>query len=350
MHDNLERSYILYVPASYDAANPVPLVFNFHGYGSNASQQIFYGDFRPIADQEGFLVVHPDGTRDQANTTHFNVGWGGSTVDDVGFTNALLDVLAAEYSINMDRVYSTGMSNGGFMSYLLACELSDRIAAVASVTGSMTTNLTQTCDSDRPMPVLEIHGTNDATVPYDGAAFAEGIDDVIAYWVDFNDCDTEPAIENIEDTNTSDGSTVEHHVYANGTDGVQTELFKIIGGGHTWPGSAFDLGGTNYDINASAEVWRFFNRYDINGLRNTTSASSLNLEQKIAVFPNPITDTVNLKFEEEGTKNYALYSVHGVLLKSGIFNTKDAALDFAQFPLGQYLLKVDHSVVKLIKL
>ena len=168
MYDGRMRTFILYVPESYQADVPAPLVLNFHGYTSNNLEQMFYGDFRPIADTAGFLIVHPMGTVDLLGNTHWNVGWGSSTVDDVGFTNALLDTLSAEYNINQDRIYSTGMSNGGFMSYRLACELSNRIAAIASVTGAMTINTPSTCSPEHPMPVMEIHGTADSTVPYNG--------------------------------------------------------------------------------------------------------------------------------------------------------------------------------------
>lgn len=137
VHDGLTREYILYVPANYTGTSAVPLLFNFHGYTSNANDQMWYGDFRPIADTAGFIIIHPQGTLDGTGTTHFNVGWGGSTVDDVDFTSALIDSISAQYNINQDRVYSTGMSNGGFMSFKLACELSDRIAGIASVTGSI---------------------------------------------------------------------------------------------------------------------------------------------------------------------------------------------------------------------
>jgi len=138
-HNGMDRSYILYVPESYDGTKAVPLVLNFHGYTSNAKDQMNYGDFRPLADKEGFIVVHPQGTLLDGKT-HWNVGgWTlASKVDDVAFTEALLDHLSSEYKIDAKRVYSTGMSNGGYMSFLLACQLSNRIAAVASVTGSMT--------------------------------------------------------------------------------------------------------------------------------------------------------------------------------------------------------------------
>ncbi|WAC01355.1 prolyl oligopeptidase family serine peptidase [Lacinutrix neustonica] len=197
MHDGIQRTYILYVPQAYNASTPAPLVLNFHGYTSNAIEQINYGDFRPLADEDGFLIVVPQGTVDTAGNTHFNVGWGTSTVDDIGFINALLDDLSTQYTINQDRIYSTGMSNGGFMSYKLACELSDRIAAIASVTGSMTLGTTGSCNPLHPTPVLEIHGTSDGTVNYNGSNFATAIPDVLSYWSNYNNTDTTPTVTSI---------------------------------------------------------------------------------------------------------------------------------------------------------
>ncbi|MCF8247979.1 MAG: hypothetical protein K9J37_22640 [Saprospiraceae bacterium] len=151
MHDGIQRNYVLFIPAIYAGDSPVPLVLNFHGYTSSAEQQMFYGNFRPIADTANFIIVHPQGTLFNSNT-HFNVGgWTiRSTVDDVGFTAALIDSHAATYNINLNRVYSTGMSNGGFMSFLLACQLSDKIAAIASVTGSMTPEAFNSCNPQHP--------------------------------------------------------------------------------------------------------------------------------------------------------------------------------------------------------
>ena len=111
MHDGEERFYRLYIPPIYSGNESVPLLFNFHGYGSNATEQMFYGDFRPIADVENFIIVHPEGLLDATGTTHFNAQWQ-STVDDIGFTAALIQEIDDNYSIDLTRVYSTGMSNG----------------------------------------------------------------------------------------------------------------------------------------------------------------------------------------------------------------------------------------------
>jgi polyhydroxybutyrate depolymerase len=274
VHDGIVRSYKLYIPSIYSGNTAVPLLFNFHGYTSNSNEQMFYGDFRNIADTANFLVVHPQGTLDNTNTTHFNVGWGGSTVDDVGFTEALLDSLSAVYSIDQNRIYAVGMSNGGFMSFRLACDLSAKIAAVGSVTGSITPSTLVNCNASHPMPIIQIHGTTDATVPYNGSAgWTASITNVLNHWATFNNCSPVPTVVNVPNTNTIDGSTVEKYTYENGDNCSEVVHYKVTNGQHTWPGSIFNLAGTNYDINASVKIWNFLSRYDIFGLISCNPAT-----------------------------------------------------------------------------
>lgn len=265
-HGGLQRDYILYVPAIYDGNTAVPLLFNFHGYTSNAGQQIFYGEFRGIADTANFIMVLPEGTEDNNGSTHFNVGWGVSSVDDVGFTSALIDTLASQYTIDLDRVYSTGMSNGGFMSFHLACNLSNRIAAIASVTGSIVPATLSSCNPSHPIPVLQIHGDSDGTVPYAGGfGWSSPVSSLVSSWANQNNCPSTPIFTAMPDINTSDGSTVEKYEYEEGDACSQVIHYKILGGDHTWPGSAISFPGTNYDIKASKEAWNFLSQYDING-------------------------------------------------------------------------------------
>ena len=155
-HDNVERDYILYVPPSYDGNTEVPVLFNFHGYGSTAQVQLRYADFRNLSEQENFLLVVPEGT-ELEGTTHWAVGsWTvDSTTDDVDFVASLIDKLSTEYWIDQSRIYATGMSNGGYMSYHLACQLSDRIAAIASVTGSMSPEVLAGCNPTHATPVMQ---------------------------------------------------------------------------------------------------------------------------------------------------------------------------------------------------
>ncbi|MBW1295998.1 extracellular catalytic domain type 1 short-chain-length polyhydroxyalkanoate depolymerase [Aquimarina litoralis] len=349
MHDGIQREYILYVPASYTGSTEVPLVFNFHGYGSNHTQQMNYGDFRPIADREGFLIVHPLGTVDNNGSTHFNVGWGTSSVDDVGFTSALIDEISSNYTINPKRIYSTGMSNGGFMSYRLACELSDKIAAVASVTGTMTVGQQNNCTTSHTMPIMEIHGTNDTTVPYNGNAGFESVQNVLDFWI--NAANTVTTITTyLDDINTTDNSTVEHYAYADGDNGVSIEHFKIINGGHTWPGSAFEIGPvTNKDINASEEIWKFFSRYTIDGAQQLSVDDFSGNDPTVKVYPNPTSSylTINSNFSE--ALSYTMYSVSGNVVSTGEIDTVDQKIDMTSLSSGVYFLTIKNSSYKILK-
>lgn len=345
-HDGIQRDYIVYIPELYDGSSVVPLVLNFHGFGSNATQQMFYGDFRDIADTEGFLLVHPEGTTFIGNQ-FWNVGFPGisSTIDDVGFTEALIDELATLYAIDLDRVYATGMSNGGFMSFLLACQLSEKIAAVASVTGSMTQDTFDDCNAQRPTPVLQIHGTEDDVVLYNGNTLSIPIADVISYWVDHNNCETTPTTTTLPDVDVSDGSTIEYSVYEDGDNGITTEHMKVIGGGHTWPGSVLNSAGTNQDIDASMEIWLFFSRYDINGLLSTDDYEN----RHVSIYPNPTQSKINLSLNYAKEVHYKLFSPLGKQLMTGTITSGNEEIDISHLPSNIYFLKVGNQFFKVLK-
>ncbi len=294
----LTREYQLYIPAVYNGNTAVPVVFNLHGYTSNNLAQAFYGDFRPIADTANFLVVHPNGTLDGQGNRFWNTFLGNSNVDDVGFISNLLDTLQANYNIDANRVYSTGMSNGGFMSYSLACELNDRITAIASVTGTMIQSKLNACNPERPVPVMQIHGTADNTVPYNGSAINTfvGIPALVNAWVDFNQCNPTPIITQVPNTNMADGCTAERQLFTGGDQGSTVELYKINGGGHTWPGASFNIGVTNQDFSASQEIWRFFSQYRLNQLSETNTPESL--DANWSAFPNPAQDYLMLQSKD----------------------------------------------------
>ena len=350
IHGGLQREYILYVPANYTAGTSVPLILNFHGYTSNAFQQMYYGDFRPIADTAGFIIVHPMGTVDILGSTHFNVGWGTSQVDDLGFTAALIDSLSASYSINQDRIYTTGMSNGGFMSYYLACEMSDRIAAMASVTGTMNVNQPASCSPTHPMPVMEIHGTADGTVPYTGNILFGTTPAAIAYWVNYDHCDPTPVITGIPDIDQADGCTAEHQVYSNGDNGSTVEHYKIVGGGHTWPGTVFDsLGVTNEDFDACKEIWRFFSKYDIHGLINTTATAAIPTSDPILIYPNPADDYIMIERSTDARTTYVLSTMMGQTVLSGSVDISKYRLDLKIIPAGIFILTIGQETFKIIK-
>ena len=261
VHDDLVRDYIVHIPSSYDNKVPIPLVLCFHGYGGTASG-ISYTNFNDVSDTANFIVVYPQGTL-LKRKSHWNVGgWTlDSKIDDVGFISSLLDSLSERYNINQSRIYSTGMSNGGYMSFLLACQLSDRIAAIASVTGSMTPQTYNLCNPQRPIPVLQIHGPNDQKVPYKGnRKWSLSINKVLEYWINHNNCDITPVEMSFPDINNSNESNVHRLSWLNGDNSVITDHIIVNGAGHDW----FGVWG-NMDINSTAEIWKFFSQYDING-------------------------------------------------------------------------------------
>lgn len=351
MHDGKERSYITYIPDNYTGDTAVPLVFNFHGYTSNATEQMWYGDFRAIADTAGFIIVHPEGTL-LNGSTHWNVGgWTlGSTTDDVGFTEAMIDALAGQYNIDLDRIYSTGMSNGGYMSFLLACQLGDKIAAVASVTGSMTPQIFDNCNPTHPTPILQVHGLADPVVPYFGAAWTKPINDVVAYWTAYNRCSNTPIVTAVPNTSLLDGSTVKHELYEGGDNGTIVEHYRITGGGHTWPGTASNSLGTNQDFDASLEIWRFFSRYDLSGVSGVTSTPQQNDDRlSIKVYPNPTNAQLTIESSSFQPTNYQLMSITGRALLSGVFNRKNQGLDLSHLPNGLYILQAGTKSFKIMK-
>jgi polyhydroxybutyrate depolymerase len=250
VHDDLDRSYVVYVPPGYDHETPTPLVLSFHGYSNSPQQQEEWSGLSEKAAQEGFVLVYPSGTGGIS-------GWNGgdccgSMVDDVGFVGALLDTLESELCIDPSRIYATGFSNGGFLSHRLACELPDRIAAIASVAGVMGVG---DCAPARPMPVLQMHGTGDFVVPYNGSAVLgfESVAETMAGWVERDGCVGDPVVSYVQDE-----VTCERHEACGG--GVEVELCTIEGGGHTWPGGAdiFGAGPTTQNLSANDRLWEFF--------------------------------------------------------------------------------------------
>jgi polyhydroxybutyrate depolymerase len=240
------------------------------------------------------------------------------------------------------------MSNGGFFSYKLACDLSDRIAAIASVTGTMNVGQTGTCNPSHPMPVMEIHGTADPTVAYEGNFFFASTPSVVTWWADFNDCDTPASINPIDDTDTGDGCTAEHHAYINGNNGSSVEHYKIIGGQHTWPGSAFGGVGTNQDIDASKEIWKFFSKYDIHGLINTTGVYHQESEASVLVYPNPASDLLTVEWQGDEL-TYTLISSLGQPLHSGVLSSGNNTVDLSSMQPGMYILMADKQALKIMK-
>lgn len=340
--DGAERDYRLRIPPEA-SSGPRALILNLHGFGSNAFQQEAYSQMNPVADTAGIFICYPNGV-DNA----WNVGWAfGSSADDVGFIDALIDTLAANHGIDLERVYACGMSNGGFMSYRLACELNGRIAAVASVTGSMAPAFLEECMPDRAVPILEIHGTADTTVPYNGQPLlAVSIEDLLAFWNLNNQCDGDPVFQELPNTDETDGSTVTKIQSTGCTERGEVLHFRINDGGHTWPGAPINIGVTNQDINASVEIWHFFRRFTQSGVSATSPVQTTPIE----LFPNPATEELQVRSPvQDGT--LSLYSFSGVPLFEGPLGQAGMRLDVSGYPAGVYIVRISqHDKVWTAKL
>jgi polyhydroxybutyrate depolymerase len=336
------RKFRLYVPSVYTGGIAVPLIINMHGYTSNALQQQAYSNFMPLADTANFLIVHPEGTNGVGGQ-FWNAGIAG-VPDDVMFLKDLIDSLSFIYNINADRVYSCGMSNGGIMSYYLACYLPGKIAAIASVAGSMF-NAWYSCAPVRPFPVMEIHGTMDGTVNYLGDATFAPIDSVVKKWRVYNNCNPAPITYSVPDINNTDNSTAINYKYTGGNNGADVELYKVIGGSHSWPGALPVIGNTNEDFSATAEIWRFFRKYKISqfvtGIENKEQALN-----KIKIYPNPSSEIMTI----EGIENAQL-SVFSLDGKKVLEVNKTTIINLKDLNPGMYFLEIkNQDAAKTIKI
>jgi polyhydroxybutyrate depolymerase len=331
MCGGIYRSYRLYVPAAYNGTTARPLILNLHGYTSTAQAQQLYSNFEPIADTANFLMVYPQGTM-YMGQPYWNAGLNPGGVDDVQFLSELIDTISAGYNIDANSVYSCGMSNGGYMSQSLACELNNKVAAIASVTGSMFTSQHASCFPTRPVPVMQISGTSDGTVNYNGGAGYLAIDSVVKFWVDINNCNPSAVFNAVPNTSTSDGCTAEHYVYNGGDLGSSVELYKIIGGGHTWPGSPYIIGTTNQDVNASRMIWLFFRKYKLNLL--TSVDDHIDAHQSL-LYPNPASGSITVKAEQ--LIDITICDMRGQV----VLISKAANIDVSSLAAGCYLVKVN---------
>jgi polyhydroxybutyrate depolymerase len=350
LHDGVTREYIVYVPAVYNGSSSVPLLFNFHGYGMSANNQMSYGNMRAVADTAGFILVYPQGTLFWGSP-HWNVGsWTlGSTADDIGFTEAMIDTLAANYNIDLNRVYSCGYSNGGYFSFVLACQLSAEIAAIGSVGGTMSTETYNSCNPSHPTPVVTIHGINDAIISYFGVYpnNSKSLSDVNTYWANYNNTIVPPVVSTLPNIDTTDGSTAELSLFDNGDNCTSVEHYKVIGGDHDWPGSW-----GNMDINADAVIWSFVSKYDLNGLIGCATTSineNNNTQENYKIYPNPVHTQITLDLGLAVEKEFRLYNPIGELVLTGVLHSQISTIDLSSLPPNVYVLNIDNHSIKLIK-
>lgn len=269
---DLKRSYYLFLPKNSSPEKRLPLVIAFHGGGGKGTSFRRMSGLEKTAEEYGFAVVFPNGTGPLGflawNSGQVKCSAVEKNIDDVGFVSALIDHLVAEKNIDPHRVYLTGMSNGAMMSYRVAAEIPEKIAAIAPVGGTLA------IPSDAlklAVPIAHFHGTDDPHVPFGGGhgkhtfkgnSFAS-VEECLGPWKIVNNVGPDPVVTMLPDT-ADDGTRVEKSVFASPDDPERMILFTIHGGGHTWPGhpvSVPTLGVTCKDFDVNELIWEFFRKH-----------------------------------------------------------------------------------------
>ncbi|MBT8305724.1 MAG: prolyl oligopeptidase family serine peptidase [Maribacter sp.] len=270
-----ERSYIVHLPPAAKIQQPIPLLFHIHGGGGTAkgTPGLTFGRFNELADRDGFIVVYPNAIAKNWNDGRSLEGvkaWK-ENIDDVGFITAILDELKQKYPIDTSRIFTTGMSNGGFMSSRLLCDRADIFRGGAILTASLSSDYIPKCTPENPVAVMVMNGTDDPLVPYDGGQIKVfrktrgeivSTDEIMDFWKEKNGCLLKKDTVELPDKD-ADGTTVSIEEYTNCEDQGALVLYRINGGGHTWPGGKQYLGErligkTNRDIVACDVIWDFF--------------------------------------------------------------------------------------------
>jgi polyhydroxybutyrate depolymerase len=259
------RSYLLYLPSSWQRGRPLPLVLVFHGAGGRSAGMARHTGFSRVAEREGFAVVYPDGVGRRWNDGR---GIGGAR-DDVGFVRLLVDSLERELGIDPRRVYATGISNGAVFAHRLACDLPGVLAAIAPVAGAVPAGLAERCGAAAPVAVVAFQGTADRFMPYEGGGVALRGGAVLSaarsagFWARVNGCADGPEDAPPVDSVT-DGTRLRREAYFGCRENRSVVLYTIEGGGHTWPGgppASRRIGRASREIDATGTIWDFFQRH-----------------------------------------------------------------------------------------
>ena len=275
-HDGLQRQYLLYSPSLKPAhSGKRPLLLVLHGGGGThrGMLRLTKKRFNELADRDGFFVVYPQGIDKSWNDSRPDKISGAHRkgIDDVGFLRGLISHLIARYPIDSARIFVTGISNGGLMSFRLGCSLPDRIRAIAPVTAQIPVALAPSCRSESAVSLAIFNGTEDPLVPYNGGqimVFRQqrgevlSTDETVSIWRQKNRCRPESVVTQLPDV-ADDGTRVTKIEYARCDNESKVVLYRIEGGGHTWPGgrqylSRRLIGRTTRDINGCDAIWDFF--------------------------------------------------------------------------------------------
>ena len=266
--DGLEREFYIVFPESFTTEEIYPLIISLHGGADYADANMEYTGFTEINDQNNLVLIFPQGTiAEGKGDTGWYTGGDCSNIEvcDLSFLERLIDLSIEELAVDSSRVYISGFSNGAFMAYTTACFLSNKVAAIAPVSGSLSPEDYEECNPQRPVPIIHIHGNNDSQIPLNGNDYITPVESVFSYWSTFNQCDSSYVIDG-EDYN-GDGFAWYSEISSDCQQGVSINYTYLEDFGHEWPSDNTNKG-IAADINGASFIWDFLLKYDINGLKN----------------------------------------------------------------------------------
>jgi polyhydroxybutyrate depolymerase len=348
---NEYRYYLQHFPPTYNTATPSALVLALHGGLGSGPQLETQSGLSAKADQENFVVVYPEGVVGNFGIRTWNAGGCcgyamNNNVDDVGFIDKLLDTLINNFSIDTTRIFVTGMSNGGFMSYRLACELSHRIAAIAPVAASMIFN----CLPANPVSIIHFHSYLDDNIPFDGGIgnglsihYNPPLDSVFGVWANFNSCSI------MADT-VYDGADFDKVTWTGCNCNSAIEYYITHDGGHSWPGGNSTAIGdpVSQYLSANDLMWDFFQQHP---LCMTTSINQANISKpKIEVYPNPAQNRISVSSKGNPINRIVIQNIMGeVLIAKDFPGSSTIGIDLKELESGFFLIQIILSAEKISK-
>jgi poly(3-hydroxybutyrate) depolymerase len=331
----IQRQYLIRVPQQTNKET-MPVLYFLHGWTDNITHVDNEFHFQQIADQFEWTIVIPQ-ARDEGSGTMWNAGLNASNTDDSGFLMALLDSLAEPYQLNLDSVFFTGFSMGGFMTHRMAIEHGDRITACAPVSGLITHSMANHT-AVAPVRMLYIHGTSDPVVGYSGTSqyfgnLGLGADAIIDYWKNANHCVAEPVIDTFPDLK-NDGLRFVRYTYEGD---AELQHIKVIGGNHSWYHSE-----DQYDIGYLTEIHKFFT------INNGNDGVDEHEQNTLQLWPNPTSGCFTIKVEESTVVE--VMDVQGRCVARFALKPGANSIDLGGLTEGLYFIKGENGMATKVLL
>ena len=340
--ETITREYIIHVPSGYQEGDNLPLVIVYHGFGGCAYYMADEtGGLNDLADEENFFVAYPQAAyRPAKEDTYWEPGFNGGEsiyLDDIFFSEQLIEHIDEEFSLDLSKLYAAGYSNGGMLTYSLACLRGDLFEGVCIMSGALLDGM-DSCDPTQPVPMIIFHGIGDFELPYNGDQYYASVPDVVSLWVDHFQIPT----STLSSTELNGGNVV-HDSYYGGTNNTCLSLYTVIEeyglpGDHVWFGQDMD------GVSPNRIIWDFFS-----GVCGGVDAISYETHDRVQAFPVPFGDQLFIGNIGVSSATYHMYDVRGVVVRTGRLSSDGLVHGLGDLPAGCYLLRVGESIFQVVK-